>query len=309
LVQSIRSNASGRDKIKALECAKGEADQAIQIALKVGNIVSIWKTRREMVHLFCAMERFNDAEAQLAILRDTHSQLPQSDDLKLDLRGCEDLCDFSRATLKDNHYNKDKLEEIQARLREEVEQLKELSVHDNKFFERLEKTNGDLAITSLTLMEALGPYQSEDKMKCEKGEKLGKEARRLYSGISKQRKARYQAEAREYEDHKHIIDADLNIVIACLRFGFWKSDEVILEDAAGSLQKILMKYEKVNLETSNTDVRRTAYWLQRAWNYLGKLKEAAEYENDLAMLQEKYNLVDAVARSLNGYVDIELGSG
>ena len=301
LIQSLTSNASGRTKKEVLGRAKIEADTALQIALKVENIDYIWKTRREFVYLFCAMGKFKDAEAQLQILRDMHSQLRQSHNFELDLGGCEDLCAFSRGRITGD---REKLENTQLKLREEIKSLCESSLNDYKMFERLENTKGDLALTCLTLMESLGPYQPEDKKRCKKGKELWKEARQLYIDVYEQRKAHYKAEAREHEDHKHVIDASRNFAIAHLRYGFWLKDSnpkkiARLKDAVASLREVLRKYEtNANVEASNTDVRYTAYWLQDAINCLSELEPTTEYENDLATLKKKYDLIDTVARNV-----------
>jgi serine/threonine protein kinase len=301
LIQSLTSNASGRTKRDVLDRGRLEANKALQIALKVGDMVSIWKTRRECIYLFCAMEKFNDAKEQLQILRDMRSQLPQSNTFELDLRGCEDMYDFSRGRITGDP---EKLESTRLRLREEIKSLHGVSSNNDKIVEQLENRKGDLALTCLTLLEALGTYQPEDRAKCDKGRELWNEALQQYTDVHKQRDARYTAEAREHRNHKRVNDAYRNIFIARLRYGFWMKDsepkiKARLIDAVDGLRDILKVYEtKANLKTSNTDVRCTAYWLLRGLNRLSELEQTMEYEKELAALRKKYDLIDAVERNV-----------
>jgi serine/threonine protein kinase len=297
LIHSLTLNASGRTKKEDLDRAKTEADKALQIALKVGKKKYIWKTRRELVYLLYAMEQFEDAEEQLQILRDMHSKLRQSIDFDQDLRGCEDQCDFSRGRKTGDP---ELLKKTQLRLREEINILGESSLNDYKKVEELENKKGDLAITCLTLMEALGPYQPEDEKKCKEGKELWKEALGLYQYVYEQRKAHYMAEAHEHQYDKRIIDANRNTAIAYLRYSIWIKDSDCkikgrLKDAVEGLEKVLMDYEKkAHLGTSNKDVRYTAYRLRRAFKCLSELEQTTEYENKLATLTKKYDLIDAV---------------
>jgi hypothetical protein len=298
LVHNLTRNAWGRNKAKSLRIAYKEAEETLQIALGVGHQEYIWKTRREMLHLFCKMGRLEAAKAQLTKLYDTYRDAAEADDLKLSLRGCEDLYNFSVASIKGSAYDIGKLEELLAQKRQEVKEL-QLSIGESKSFEGLESAMGDLATICLTLMEAVGPGQREDKINYDRGVTLAKEARELYNYVSEQRLSRYKAEQRDYEDHKHIIDADVNLAVACLRRGLWASDKYIVKEAAESLRKALVKYEgNAHLGISNADVRRAAYWRQNALKFLDQREETAnsEYGNELAQLNQKYDLLKDLAR-------------
>lgn len=82
--------------------------------------------------------------------------------------------------------------------------------------ERLMPARQALANSCLTLMENLDPPEDS------KGKELGNEAFDLYKEIREQLETDYEAQAREYRNHKGVIDAKRDCVIAQFRIGVWQ---------------------------------------------------------------------------------------
>ncbi len=113
----------------------------------------------------------------------------------------------------------------------------------------------------------------------------------FFEQFLRKKEAQYSDQGRENLNHKDIIDAEREFIIANLRIGLWEKDSDKVNDAVESLQDILAKYEAMELDIRHQDTRNTAYRLQEGLSFL--IDHAARhYETDLYLITERYELTD-----------------
>ena len=301
LVQSLTTNAAGRAKQEMLLSASSEVKIAISAALESGDSIIIWKTRREYVYLLCRMYDHQAARVELQVLESLFTQLSNTEkevvSLRQDLTQCKAKCFYIEGIVNNNLKA---LETSRMYWHDCINQLESptrvLAIVDTELIKHLQRAQEQLAETCLAMIECLEPFIQANKSTQDYGKQLGNEAWNIRNKILQDRKSRYMAEAREFEAHKHVIDALRNFNLTQLRIWLWRADTQpmqieAVEGTIEELRKVLDDYEKtIKLSVQDQDVRIAAYYLRDGLEFLRKKTGAPEYEVTLATLQHKYDL-------------------
>lgn len=289
LVQSLVISARGRKTIDMLQRAEQEAKSALDSAEAVHNAAFIWKIRREQLHLLCRSRKWNLADKLLKDLSRTTSDVDEEEEkTQLDIIECEAICASGRgeATSIRNvlDYSRDRWELL-------INRLEKSSLDEQHKVERLERARLSLADSCLTIMERLRLWSSIEKDVVNDAKQYERIARDLYGRVKTEREERYAALARQYGNHKHVIDVKYREAVGYFRIGVWNKRSAQVADIAETLQGILISYrEEAELDNWDPEVRDCAYRLEDALRFLLEHKRSSEYDKQLELLRKDYNL-------------------
>lgn len=297
LVQSLTTNAAGRAKQEMLCSAESEITFAIRAALEIGDAIIIWKTRREYIYLLCRMDSHQAATVELQKLESLFTEISkiqrEAHHLQQDLTQCRAKCFFIQGVAdKDTAA----LEESRLHWHDCITQLELSATVDTEVAKLLQRARKGLAEACLAEIECLDAFIDADEHIQIHGKQLGDEAWDIYNGILQARQSRYIAEAREFESHKHVIDACRDFNLAQLRIWLWRADSPLkqmigIESAIEPLQKVLDDYHTIiKLGVRDEDVRITAYYLRDGLSFVHNKDGTARYDVELSTLQHKYDL-------------------
>ena len=297
LVQSLTTNAAGRTKDETLRSAVSEIKLAVRIALDAGDAITIWKTRREYIYLLCRMYDHQAATVELQKLDSLFTEIGKTrradPRLQQDLIQCRAKCSFARGIV-----GKDiaALEESRQHWLDCKTQLDSPAQVDTEAAKSLQRVKTGLAQACLAEMECLGAFVGADEHIKNHGKQLGDEAWDIFNDILQTRQSHYAAESREFELHKHVIDARRDFSLAQLRIWLWRADSPLkqiigIENAIESLQRVLDDYHTIiKLGVQDVDVRITVYYLRDGFRFVNNKDGNAGYGVKISTLQNKYEL-------------------
>ena len=298
LVQSFTISAAGRTKNDVLNSALREYTLALRAALETGDPVTLWKTRRESIYLHCRIGDYQAATAELTKLESLIPEIPKaqidSHRLYLDLAQCKAKCFFTQGV-----ENKDTaaLENSRYHWQDCISQITSSGTVDTEAAKSLERAKGGLASSCLAKMKHLGAFVDANTQIQAYGKDLGNEAWDIYDSILQTRESRYMAEAREFELHKHVVDARRDFHAAQLQIWLWRADSAVkqiiaVKDVIKPLRDVLNDYVNViGLDKRDEDVRTTAYYLRDGLSFLrDNDKGITNYDEELSSLVHEYDL-------------------
>ena len=298
LVTSLTTNAAGRAKQDMLSSAVSEITLAIHAAVELGDVIIIWKTRREYIYLLCRMSNHQDATVELRELESLFNKISKTQieahRLEQDLNQCRAKCFFIQGEV-----DKDiaALEESRRHWEKCITPLVSSATVDNDDAKLLLRARKNFAEACVTEIECLDAFIDAGEDIQIHGKQLGDKAWDIYNGILQDCLSNYRAEAREFELHKHVIDARRNFHLAQLRIWLWRADSPLkqmigIESAIEPLQKVLDDYHTtIELSLRDEDVRITAYYLRDGLSFLYNKDGTAGYDVDLSTLQHRYGLI------------------
>ena len=297
LAQSLRTNAAGRTKQETLDSAVREITLAMRKVDEAGDVIDSWKTRREYVHLLCREYDYQAAAAELlkleSLLEKTSKTQRDDHHLLQDLIQCKAKCFFYQGVVDEDTAA---LEESCLHWRDCIAKLMPLPTTDTVAAKLLGAARSGLVEACLTKMECLGDFVDADKHTQNHGKELGHEAWDICNHMLQARQNRYMKEAREFELHKHVIDARRDFNVTQLRIWLWRADTPGkqiegIESTVEPLQTILNDYHDIiKLGVRDEDVRITAYYLRDALHSLRNIDGTTGYDGRLSELQHNYDL-------------------
>ena len=155
--------------------------------------------------------------------------------------------------------------------------------------ERVEGAEKNHADTTLLLVEKAHSRKSTP-MDFD-AEDLSSSVYKFYEQFLRKKQSQFSDQGREHLDHRDVVEAEREFVIANLRIGLWENDIDKIEDAVESLNDILAKYETMGLDIRDQATRNSAYRRQEGLSFLIS-HGAPHYEKDLKLVTEKYELLN-----------------
>lgn len=301
LVSSMEQSTKGRGIRSMLEKLLTDINDIRRMVEDIGSPDRLLRLCvKEQVELLLRLRRYPEAKTILQELElncEEPKRTSESEKLRLTVLELQGKCSREQGIFRCDF---EELYKSRKPWRELIRTIRKSPYDAIDQAEMIEKAELVRADTTLLLVE------NAHHRKCTPpdfdADNLSSTAYEFFEQFLRKKQSQYSDQGRENLDHKDIIDAEREFIIANLRIGLWEKDSDKVEDAVDSLQDILAKYEAMGLDIRHQDTRNTAYRLQEGLSFLVD-HDARRYETDLSLITERYELTDNQSLELYKWSD------